>query len=64
MVSIWMSGDWLDTDKETKLQLKWTNNIIERGTPELLHSIDLTIPYTELKDINYILDSMFNDYRK
>lgn len=22
------------------------------------------IPYTELKDINYILDSMFNDYRK
>lgn len=46
MVTISYNGTWLESDDSTKLHLKYTNNLIERGHPELLHTVELSVPYT------------------
>lgn len=45
-VKIMYAGAWMDTDKDTKLALSFTNNIIEMGKPEMKHTINLTVPVT------------------
>lgn len=45
-VMIMYAGAWMDTDKDTKVTLSFTNNIIEMGAPEMNHTIDLTVPVT------------------
>lgn len=46
MVTIQYNGQWLDTDGDTRLVMKWTNNLLERKSPELLHTLELSVPYT------------------
>lgn len=43
---IMYAGAWMDTDKDTKVALSFTNNLIEMGEPEMKHTINLTVPVT------------------
>jgi hypothetical protein len=36
----------MDVDKETKVAVSFTNNLIELGVPEMRHTINLTVPVT------------------
>lgn len=40
------AGVWMDVDKETKVAVSFTNNLIELGVPEMRHTINLTVPVT------------------
>lgn len=40
------AGIWMDVDKETKVAVSFTNNLIELGVPEMRHTINLTVPVT------------------
>lgn len=43
---IMYAGAWMDTDKDTKVAMSFTNNLIEMGEPEMKHTINLTVPVT------------------
>lgn len=47
MVTIQFNGEWLDVDGQTTLSVEFTNNLIGRGEPKLMHTLDLSVPYTE-----------------
>lgn len=51
--AISFGGKWLDTDDQTKVQLQWTNNIIEQGEPKLVYTLDLSVPATP-KNCSYV----------
>lgn len=40
------AGVWMDVDKDTKVAVSFTNNLIELGVPEMRHTINLTVPVT------------------
>lgn len=41
------AGNWMDVDRDTRVAVSFTNNIIELGEPEMRHTINLTVPVTE-----------------